>query len=263
MFPQFLLSLFLYFAAVNSKSRRSLFSPITKNLDAKRVVRITSLTEAGPQFCTGVLLSEYVVLTAAHCIFNEELGKEPLLIDVENEKGSSKVKKFFLHNDYRPSAPCNDVALLILENGVPTSRIPIYFGCGKQWISGNCSAYGLGITEDERLSESVREVHFKVFDPQSDSFRDDTCWETFYTTRAKLCQGDSGGPVICRMDGKSIVMGVNIQVISTYYGEDILTLCKMSYGSIISNYRAISELLTQIPVFYQRFILNDIRTLDC
>ncbi|CAD5220414.1 unnamed protein product [Bursaphelenchus okinawaensis] len=264
MFQRVLLTVLLLPLICHSKRRRALFSPISKSSEAKRVVNvITTYSQRSKEYCTGTLLSNTLVLTAAHCVHSENAG-QALSIDVRLSTGETRrVKKLFLHRHYRNEAPCHDVAILLLDRSAKLTIGPLNLGCKDEWNSGNCTAYGNGVIENGELSESVREVKFRIDKPTVEFFSSDQCWETYYTSRAKLCQGDSGGPVLCQTGSKTSIVGVNVQIVSNYDGDSPLIICKLSYGSIISNYRAILELIQQLPSKYRNYILQQFDTTGC
>ncbi|MBS1149174.1 MAG: Vitamin K-dependent protein [Myxococcaceae bacterium] len=163
--------------------------------------------------CSATLVGRKTLLTAAHCIAPDELGRKPT-VEVTNVPRVSeatasdwiKVSRQRYHPNYRASVIQNDLGVVELER-VPTLK-------GRQWNRANfgpeivgkivrVSGYGITST-DGRNSGTRRSVELPVNDL-------DPTLLNFGTTNQKgTCSGDSGGPMFYRFaDGIERQIGVH------------------------------------------------------
>ncbi|XP_065724443.2 trypsin alpha [Drosophila suzukii] len=161
--------------------------------------------------CGGSILSDRVILTAAHCVFNVTIE------DLSVRAGSShwgkggqvvKVLKAIPHEQYCHSCSVNDVAVLILES-------PLKFSADVQNIAlaekpsqaGNITLVsGWGVTlEGANFSWPILQgVHVTILDPtecKRSHGEDVICADA---VERDVCNGDSGGPLVSLPDRKLI-----------------------------------------------------------
>ncbi|CAD5232615.1 unnamed protein product [Bursaphelenchus xylophilus] len=240
---------------------RSVYSNVSTSVEAKRVVKLeVRLDKKRVSHCSGVLLSERVVATAAHCLHRKL--KEPSSFTVQLGDQKAHAAKLFVHEGFDGEGGCTDVGIMILEEDIALPSEPLYVGCGLKWLSGKCNAYGYGLTEDNVLSPDVREVNYKVTESKIKGHEKPTCFTGTYPSRSKLCRGDSGGPTICRVAGKSVFVAVTSLGITKDL-PDRLSRCKVSRASVLANVQAFIELLQQIPEEDRKFVKEYVNALDC
>jgi secreted trypsin-like serine protease len=203
---------------------------------AKSVVAVVADREEGQALCTGSILSENIVLTAAHCV--EGNPQQMSLIFANNIKkaNSSQVRSVdtFEQNPYwqNPSASKKgDLALLHFTGGLPRGYQPVQLVDRATSLQEGDSVYflGYGVTNGNTHAGSgvLRTTETTVLGEQSPT--------QIVTdgTKTSVCFGDSGGPAFIEQDGQWLQWGVASSVSSQSCNEVSIHTSVMSYESWI------------------------------
>ena len=172
--------------------------------------------------CTGTLIAPDVVLTAAHCVFENgsyfvKYGATTLAEDVELIPASNT----WAHPRYNPTKFANDIGLIKLSEPVALEEFPslgnksiskavnarskfILFGWGRN--QNDRSPELLGTTKLLNLDRMAIKEYGTAFNPNI------MLGAGLYIAREKVwagaCSGDSGGPLLMRAAGEDYVVGV-------------------------------------------------------
>ena len=172
--------------------------------------------------CTGTLISDEVVLTAAHCLFEKgsyfvKYGATTLEEDVELIPASNT----WLHPRYNPTKFANDIGLIKLNEPVSLDNFPIVSG---QAIGRAINArskftlFGWGRNQHDKSPELLGTTKLLNLDRMAEksygnAFNSNIMLGAgLYITREKVwagaCSGDSGGPLLMKVSGKNYIVGV-------------------------------------------------------
>lgn len=161
--------------------------------------------ERTQQVCSGVLLSSQILLTAAHCVIDNQnivavLGQT----NTSDRAESISVYKWKIHPRYSRVTNQNDIALGIL-NFPSRHMVGKYMNFSKKFIKGKTRIYGWGIDQNEVDNGTLMSVLQNDYSASAKkyypSFNSQTMIAGGYyhskeKTFAGACNGDSGGPLL-------------------------------------------------------------------
>ena len=183
-------------------------------------------------FCSGSLVTEDIVLTAAHCIEGaDDFVNEPELSGFVFAMGANLfsglsdyrwITAAEIHPDYNPRTIEWDLGLVGLEAPV-TSMDPLCVNdeeIDSDWYGLGVDYVGWGMTSMESpMDGHKRTVSIPMYDHNRTHF-------FTYVEDRNICHGDSGGGAIIELaDGTRMLTGVNSYGLDVedggYYGCDV------------------------------------------
>ncbi|KAF7660260.1 hypothetical protein LDENG_00285230 [Lucifuga dentata] len=177
-------------------------------------------------FCGGTILSEYIVLTAAHCINQSKyiyviLGEFDREV-IEDHEVVRQVETILTHKRYRSETYHNDIALIKLRQPITFSRFVLPACLPERDFAekvlmrqpdGLVSGFGR-IGEGRQPSSILQRLSMPYVDRatciESSNFRiSNHMFCAGYDTEEKdACQGDSGGPHVTRYRDTYFITGI-------------------------------------------------------
>ena len=145
-------------------------------------------------FCSGVVLTRHIILTAAHCVARASdtrvyLPGQPLL----------PLKRIAKHPDFHADAPRTrsrsiDLALVEITESLPAEFAAPPFAGAQRYEAGatfEIAGFGVSREDDAKTSGTLRVGHVTLRAPLSSVL----LWLEDAQHETGACTGDSGGPV--------------------------------------------------------------------
>ncbi|KAJ8674930.1 hypothetical protein QAD02_010716 [Eretmocerus hayati] len=231
-----------------TKNFKSIYGEVVDAADYPYVVPIYSNQDS--YNCAGSIVSQRLVLTAAHCCkrayYVKVLDNEWQIYYVQQKVTYPSTKRMF------GSSVVQDIALLVLDESIQNAQLVKLPETNLQVPEGVIAyAYGWGETEDGSLSEDLRKVDLEItygYPCTRYESKNDAHWICTKSLTQATCYGDSGGPLLWE--------GYIVGITSRHIGNG----CLSSIPSLkvrVAPYRQWIDYYIDIQYFLVRFIFQE------
>lgn len=180
---------------------------------------VVALLLNGSVFCTGVLLTNNVVATAAHCVTPTPPDQVYFGSDPSTKKGTFiSVTTSRVHPDFDEDTLVNDIAVVGLASTAPVAPLNIFVKeFDDSYIGLEIRLIGFGATGPE----ATQNLRKRTGTTAITSYTDDDF--RFRPAPSQTCVGDSGGPAVARIGDHEAVIGLTSSGDSNCatYGRDM------------------------------------------
>ncbi|XP_073995407.1 venom serine protease-like isoform X3 [Rhodnius prolixus] len=199
-------------------SNKATFQNLARIVSGKKAGRhefpwMAGVRKDGMQFCGASIITEYHVLTAAHCTVNKHNISLEVLVGTnirwaELEGQRIKVKQIVEHKYNRTNGHENDIAILVLEEKInfndnvgPVCLTPEFLSDRNEYLT----VMGWGTTKQFKSQhpDYLRKANVRVVDINTCSYKFRRKFITKNSSRIctwssdkDSCMGDSGGPLV-------------------------------------------------------------------
>jgi secreted trypsin-like serine protease len=211
--------------APNSSSKSQVDTANSSKIVGGDVVQAGSLVaqhtvalfdRAKSALCSGTLISDSLVLTAAHCVSNN--GQSMIVVFATDLHGAAEatkraVKYAIVNEGYSEekslASDTHDIALVKFEGGLPQGYAPAPilqdFSKLQQGTTVRVAGYGLNWSWVVKRGEGIlRTTELNIKDPNYSQSE----VSLSQSLRKGICSGDSGGPAYLEVNGQLYVWGV-------------------------------------------------------
>lgn len=179
---------------------------------------VVALVRGDEVACSGVLISDRVVLTAAHCVVNVPNPANLTVffgssLDQSTSLPASGIPKVPAgelvgvldmrpHEDFTTETFDNDIGVVLLATPATDEPLPLLSSFDESFVGQEVRILGFGATSPtDDTTGRKREGTARIIDYLDTTF-------ALEPSPSITCNGDSGGPALVSVDGTELVAGV-------------------------------------------------------
>lgn len=174
-------------------------------------IRQVQCTRGGVPTCTGTVIAEDRVLTAAHCAERRTAASFGILLGDDADAGTGplgegvdlvEVTELIVHPDYDPTTYAWDLAVLVTAEPMGVEPVLVHdLPLDASFVGQSARVVGFGAHSDEATPFHKREGTVQISEVDGNEL-------TYTPGPAMTCAGDSGGPVFAQIGNDEVLIGV-------------------------------------------------------